>query len=158
MLVNVNIAMRQTIVSTWEAADLPSAGQQSMTHSQFDTSVNLHVSSDVPVTKKYADELTGNQSLDLTALADPEWGTIDGTGLKVQGILVNNLSASATLTISDGGANPYSLNATANLVVKPGASLQMYFADQLADIAAGAKAIDFAITAGQSYQVSIVMG
>jgi hypothetical protein len=153
-----NLAARLGLVRSLDDTEVPSAGAHTTAHNAFDFTKLLDANSTPPGTKSYVDELTGTQNLDLTALSDPELGTVDGTGLKVQAILVNNTSGSADLTISDGAANPYSLNGTADIVVEYGGTLLMYFNDQLADVAAGAKAIDFTITAGQTFQLAIIMG
>ena len=64
--------------------------------------------------------------------------------------------------VTDGGANPYSLNGGAGLTIKfnaeGNATFQCYFGEGLADIAAGAKNITFTPGAAQSYQVAIWMG
>lgn len=153
-----NLAARLGLVRSLDATEVPSAGAHTTPHNEFDFTKALTASSTPPLSKSYLDMLTGDQNLDLTALADPELGTVDGTGLKVQAILVKNISGSADLTISDAAANPYSLNSTADIVVEYGGSLLLFFNDQLADIAAGAKGIDFTITAGQSFELGILMG
>ncbi len=156
--INVSYIGQLTIVSTRTEAELPSASGRSITHSLFNQSKTLNADSTPPATKKYANEITSTATLDLTALADPEIGTVDGTGLKVQAIQVNNLSTTNTVTIADGGANPYQLFAGQSLVVPAGACMQMFFNDKLADIAVAVKNILFTATAGQKYQVVIVMG
>ena len=153
----VSQVLGQTIVETFPTADLPSASSASITHNQFNSSTTLNATSTPPASMKYCDTLTGTTHLDLTALADP-LGTVDGTGLKVQSLLVNNLSTTDALVISDGAANEYALNAAADITVAIGGSVLMYFNDQLADISATAKTIDFTPAAGKSYEVSIVMG
>lgn len=146
----------QTIKQTFTAAERPGQSDLIADYDAFDETVKLTGSTDPPATKKYVATLSGNQSLDLTALDDPEEGTVDGTGLKVQMIRVRNPSSTNPVDVDDGSANPYALNNGAAVRIPPGGKWMAYFADQLADIAAGAKAID--ITATDSYTVEIVMG
>ena len=157
--INVTLVAQANIVSKWSASELPStAGEQSVVHTAFAKSIPLRADSTPPASKKMADEFTGDQNLDLTALSDPEVGAVDATGLKVQVLLVNNLSTSATLTLSDGVANPYQLNGGDTIVIPPGGTDLKFFNDKLADVAAGAKCFDAAITAGQKFQLLLVMG
>jgi len=153
-----NLAARLSLNRSLDATEVPSAGAHTTPHNQFDFTKLLNADSTPAGTKSFLDDFTSTQNLDLTSLTDPQIGAVDGTGLKVQAILVNNTSASATLAISDGGANPYSLNATANIVVPAGATFFAYYADKLADIGAAAKAITFTTTAGQTFQLGIIMG
>ncbi|MHC4176232.1 MAG: hypothetical protein ACYSWU_01925 [Planctomycetota bacterium] len=154
-----NLAARLGLVRSLDATEVPSAGAHTTTHNEFDFTKLLNASSTPAGTKSFVNEFTGTQTgLDLTALTDPELGTVDGTDLEVQAILVNNLSATETLTISDNAATPYSLNATANLVVPPGGTLFLYFANGLVDIDATHKLLDFTITAAHSFELGIIMG
>lgn len=155
--ITATVAGQLTVVVTRD--DIESAGAESVSyHSAFNIADTLTASTTPPVTKKFSDELTATLNLDLAAYTDPELGADDATGLKVQAIRVNNLSTTNILTISDGAANPYQLNGGADIVVPIGGWVEMYFNDQLADVAAGAKTIDFTPTAGQGYQVMIIMG
>jgi len=154
MAVNVNLNLLATILET---LSLDSAAEAQVSHNSFNITKTLNASSTPAATKVYAEECTGTENLDLTAL-DGTTGAVDATGLKLQVLLVNNLSDSDDLEITDGTSDPYSLNDTDGIQVPPGASMLWYFADQLADVASGAKAIDFTPAAGESYQVLMVFG
>ena len=141
---------------TYTAAERPGQANLVRPFTNFNRKATHNASSTVPATKIFVDTFNGNQSIDLTSLDDPEQETIDGTGLKVQFILVA-VNTAHDVTISDGAANAYSLNGGSDIVVEGSGYVLLYFADGLADIAAGAKAIDFT-TSSTDYDVMIVMG
>lgn len=150
-------------VEVFTATEVPSAGGQTFSHNGFNQSIQLTGTSSPVVDALYAEELTGPQSLDLTALSRTNRDDLDATGKKLQAMLVNNLSSTSDLVISDGGANPYSINGTADVTIPAGdgtntPSLMLFFPQALDDVAAGAKAIDFTITAGQDFQVLMLFG
>lgn len=155
----INAALRLSldVLESFSASELPTAASPSVKHNQANLAQTLNASSTPAGTKLYAKKLTGTQTLDLTALTDTLGAALDCTGLKLQAILLENLSTTNTVVISDP-ANPYSLNATAAITVPAGATLGMYFNDKLADVAAGAKGITFTATAGQTYNLLMVFG
>jgi hypothetical protein len=138
--------------------DIESIGSFSTPNNQFDHSATLNASSTPPVTKKFADRLTGTNNLDFTALADPELGTQDMSGLKLQILTVYNRSTTDALVLSDNAATPYSINNTNDLQVPIGGRLVMFFNDQLADVAAGAKLFDVECAVGESCDIILVFG
>jgi hypothetical protein len=75
--------------------------------------------------------------------------------LKLQAILLENLSTTDAVTISDGSSNAYSINGTNDKVVPIGGTYGEYFADALDDVATGAKAVD--ITPGTSEEFYLVL-
>jgi len=154
--INQTLVFKATVVETFTAAEAPSASDRQITHSNFDETKTLNATSTPPGAQVYTKELTGNQSLDFTALVKDLGDTIDCTGLKLQSILLNNTSSSNTVTWADGGANPYSVNGGASKVIQAGGKWQEFFNDKLDDVAAGAKAVD--ITATDSYQIVLVFG
>lgn len=141
---------------TYTAAERPGQASLVRTFTDFSKKATHNASSTVPATKIFADTFSGNQSIDLTALDDPEQETIDGTGLKVQFLMVV-VNTAHDVTISDAVANPYSLNGGSDIVVEGSGYALFYFADGLADIAAGAKAFEIT-TSSTDYDVMIVMG
>jgi hypothetical protein len=154
-----NLKAGLNLMRSLDATEVPSAGAHTTAHSEFDFSKLLNASSTPAGTKSFVDDFTGTQTgLDLTSLTDPELGAVDGTDLEVQVLLVNNKSATETLTISDNAATPYSFNATNDLVVPPGGTLFLYFANGLVDIDATHKLVDFTITAGHSFELALIMG
>ena len=157
--VDVTIQSGLTVVEEFPEADWPAAQDRVVTHDAYNSRRNLHAASTPPASQKYADTLTGPQTLDLQALADPVSGTLDGSGLKVQALLVNNLSTTDDLVIDDGAANPYSLNGGDPITLPPGASFgPLYFADGLADIDATHSEIDITAGAAETYEIMLILG
>lgn len=156
----LNAAMRLTldVLETFSADEYPLAAAPAMKINAANLSQTLNATSSPAATKMYAAELTGSQSLDLTALTDRTGAALDCSGLKLQALLVKNLSTTDAVVIADGASTPYSLNATADLTVPVGGTLGAYFADQLADVAAGAKDIDITAGVGEDYQVVMLLG
>jgi hypothetical protein len=147
-----------TVVETGTAAEVPSAGDRTINHNQFNSRVRLNASSTPPGTMTYAAEGTGTVTLDLTALVCSVFGTKDATGLKLQSLLLNNLSTTDNVDIGDAGANPYVINNGNNIRVPPGGKLETYYADQLADVAAGAKGITITAGVAEDWQLVLVFG
>lgn len=156
MTVVATVGMDLTLQVT--RTDVESMGSADSLHTAFNTRRVLNSSSTPPVTKSYTAQLTATANLDFTALVDDQLSTQDMSGLKLQSIMVNNLSTANTLTISDGAANPYTINNNLDIQIPIGGSIHMFFNDQLADVAAGAKMLDIVPTAGQAYQVVMVFG
>ena len=155
-VINATMGFKCTVVETFDEDDFPAGSDRSVTLSAFNATKTLNADSTPPGTMVYAKKLSGNQNLDFTALVKDLGGTIDCSGLKLQGILLNNLSSANAVTWADGGANPYSVNGGANKVVPAGGKWQEFFNDKLDDVAAGAKAV--AITATDSYELILVFG
>lgn len=154
--IQARLSMAAGVIVTRD--DIESLGEFSTNHSQFDHSATLNSSSTPPVTKKYADRLTGTNNLDFTALADPELGTLDMSGLKLQILSVYNRSTTDAMTLSDGAANAYSINGTADIDIPVGGRALLFFNDGLADVAAGAKAFDVECAVGESCDIMLVFG
>ena len=146
-------------VETFTVDEMPAAGNRTVTNNQFNSTVRLNAGSAPAATKAWSGKLAGNQTLDLTALARTVGETVDATGLKLQMLLLNNLSESASLMIAEGASNGYAINGASGVyIVPPGAKLQTYYADSLADVAAGVKTLDITITAGEQFEVQLVFG
>jgi hypothetical protein len=156
--IDATITAALTVVEEFPAADWPAAQDRIVTHDGYNTRHNLHASSTPPASLKYAETLTGPLTLDLTALADPVSGTLDGTGLKVQALKVVNLSATDDLVVDDGAADPYSLNGGAPITLPPLGEALLYFADGLADVDATHKDLDITAGAAEEYQIMLVLG
>jgi hypothetical protein len=140
---------------TFSTVELPAVGNRTITNNKFNAGVKLDATTTPPGAKGYAAKLAGTQTLDLTALARTSGGTIDATGLKLQAILVNNLSTTATLSISKGVSDGYAFNgASGNYVVPPEGTQLVFFNDALGDVGAGAKNLTFTVTpAGSGTEV-----
>lgn len=156
----INAAFRQqlTVQEAFSADELPTAQDPSVNHNQANRSKTLSASTTPAGTEVYARELTGSQNLDLTALTDTLGNALDCSGLKLQAILLNNPSTTDAVVISDGAADPYSINGGSDITVPVGGAFSMDFNDELADVAAGAKAIDITPGAGESFKLVMVFG
>ena len=113
---------------------------------------------DAPGSLALATRYTGSQNLDLTDFTGTLGAGQDATGLRVNGILLVNNSTTNDVTITGGVANEYELNGGNDKVVKPGCSYQEFFNDKLDEVAAGVKAISIAATAGQTFDLILVIG
>lgn len=112
----------------------------------------LTASTTVPATEGWPDTRSlaaGADSIDLTALARGTLPTIDLTGLKVQLVIIRAAAANtAGILFKQGASNPYLLFGAASdqHTLLPGTAYYMYWADKLADVAAGAKEVDMTST------------
>ena len=156
--IDVTITGQLTVVETFPEADWPAVQDRVVSHDGYNTRRNLHAASTPPASQKYAATLTGPLTLDLTALADPVSGTLDGSGLKVQALKVNNLSTTDDLVIDDGAANPCSLNAGDPITLPPSGEALLYFADSLADVDATHCELDITAGAAEEFEIILVLG
>lgn len=112
-----------------------------------------------PAATKFAKFLltlsTGAATIDLSSLTGTNGALINGTGLKVQLIMIKNLGA-ALMTFAEGGSNGYAIGSS--LVVHPSGVGFIYAPEVLPDIASGAKTIDVTGTGSQTAEITIVMG
>jgi len=157
--INVSVNAGVTVNEQYDATSSPGTGQVTLSFNEFNQNETLNSSSTPPATKFIAEKYTGTQNLDFTALARTALGdTVDASGLKLQLLLLVNLSTTDDVTISDAAANPYSINGTDDVVVPVGGYLLMQFNDQLDDVAAGALGMDITPGAGESFQLVLVFG
>ena len=154
-----------SVMEAFSEAELPAAKNRTLVDDQFGSSVKLDADTTPPATKAWSAKLTSTQTLDLTALTRSVGATVNATGLRLQMLLLNNLSATATLMIDKGASNGYPINGAAEgLVVPPSGLAQLYFADGLADVAAGAKTLDLTVTPAGSgtevedFEIQLVFG
>ena len=146
-----------SFVEQFSAAEMPASSGRSISNDQFGQAFKLAAGSTPPAAKGWAGQLTGNQTLDFTALARTIGPTVNATGLKLQAILVNNLDDANPLVIAKGAVNGYAFNAAAgNKTIVAGGSYQEFFNDGLADVDATHKTFD--ITATGDFQILLVFG
>jgi len=102
---------------------------------------------------------TGDTTIDLTALSGTQ-SDIDATGDKVQYLqLITDDENVAAITIKPGSSNPYNLFGSSNEIdLGAGVEVLAKFAETLDDVAAGAKTIEIAGTAGDKIKIQIVTG
>ena len=156
--IDVTLTAQLTVVETFPEADWPAVQDRVLTHDGYNTRHNLHAASTPPATLKYADTITGPKTLDLTALVDPVSGTVDGSGLKVQALKAVNLSETTALVIAKGASNGYELNGAAAITLPALGEVLLYFADGLADVAAGVKTIDITAGAAEEFEIMLILG
>lgn len=97
-----------------------SSGASPIRHDQFNVGPKTLNASTTPPAQQVASlQLTGTQTIDLTALAGTNGATVNGTGQKVQAVLITNKSSNTgSMTVAPGGANGYQLLG-ANAVTLP---------------------------------------
>lgn len=152
-----------TIVKTDSAA---LAGDQTLTYAARNESIALSSTTTPAVTKASQFTVTlssGTATLDLTAIPgfDPE-ETVDGTGLKVQQIKIQNPDTNANkITVSNGAANPYRLDGATtawSITLMPGQSVLLNLDDQSDDVGSSNKNIDLAGTGSQVCYFVLTLG
>lgn len=134
-------------------------------HSISGSSGTLTASTTPPATKVSSDTRAlsaGADAIDLTAAPGRDGGTVAMTGLKVQLVKIACPSTNtAGVKFAPGASNGYALfgHAAGEVTVLPGCEMCFYWADQLADVAVGAKAIDVSSTdLDAAYSIIIVAG
>ena len=171
--------MRATYVSQVTAIETLDIGVAAVSdpdavHDGFNQNITgLSATSTPPVSEPvyFTAALTaGAYTIDLTALTGAD-GTIDGTGKKVQMLLLQNPSGNGLMTFKFGAANPYLLCADAawRIPVCPGTGtgdtekfgeVKMFFPNDSTnpDISGTAKTIDVIGTGTQSFRCGIWLG
>lgn len=133
-----------------------------ITHNQFNTALNLDGDSTPAVSKvaAFVQALsTGTATIDLTSLEGTNGATVNGDGLAVQALKVNNLGDNA-LTIEPGSSNPYNLFGSSSVLDIPaGGEILMYANGNAPSIASGSAAeLDLTGTSSEESEWIIVMG
>lgn len=154
--ITVDLKLRLDINEQLSSTELPSLGSRQLVHSGYSSSYTLTSSSSPSITKRVIKELSGNQTLDLTSVADPVLNLIDTTGTKLVAFMVNNLSSN-NLTVSPGSTNPYPIGNGNDIVLLPGQRIIHYLSDQGTEVSSTVKNIDFSVSSG-SYQVILLFG
>lgn len=99
----------------------------------------------------------GTVDIDLTALPSSQ-SNIDGTGKKLQLLVVNNIAA-ASVNVAPGASNAYSpFGASNDVDIPAGARMAWFFGDTLADVSGSVKNIRITGTVGHVIEVAIVLG
>jgi hypothetical protein len=155
------VTVTETVGST--PATASSGSNATLVHDQFNKTATLTSSTTPPVTKHAAFEkalAAGTGTIDLTALAGTNSGTIDGTGLKVQVAYFKAKAANGNpITIDVGDSNGYELSGSAfSITLQPGQEALIYGNDATPDVASGDKVLDLTGTGTDALQVEIVLG
>jgi hypothetical protein len=142
------------------AADTPAVGKHTISYSQFNQTLGpFDATTTPPASQVYAEQLTGTQTLDFTALVRSAGATpIDATGQKLQSILVINLSTTDAIDVEQGAGDPYVINDADDIQVPIGGTLFMAFNDKLADVSPTVKDLLLTIAGGESANVMLIFG
>lgn len=117
-----------------------------------------------PVTKVSVDSVplvAGAKTIDLSALVGTNGAAVDGTGLKVQGVWLENPSTNTgKMTFVEGASNGYRLmdDASWRIVLKPGQKTMIDLYDTSPDVAAADKTIDVTGTGTESFRMQVILG
>lgn len=159
----LTLTARETLVT-----NVPAATRKTVVHDGFNVAATLKDDTTPPVTKvaAFAKALVnGTATIDLTALTGTGGVTVDGTGLKVQALLVINPSTNTKkLLVKPGASSGYNLfGASSQLKLNPGEALQWlgYDSNNVPDVANNAKAIDLTDDGGngnESYNFEFILG
>lgn len=145
--------------------DAPAAKDQTVNTNELNPALSSYSPTTTPPVKYHSAQtvalVDGAKTIDLTAVPEAASGVnIDGTGMKVQGFRIRGKAGNSALTISPGTA-PYAMFGTAKDIIYPAGCSKAWtfeFEDKLADIAGGAKQIDFAGTGVEEFQVEFLIG
>lgn len=116
----------------------------------------------IPVSKQAVFEkalAAGVGTIDLTSLPGVS-GTVDGSGLKVQLLILRNKPGNANaITIKAGASNGYDIfGASGEITLAPGQAIILFGDDKSPDVAAGDRTIDLTGSLTQVLQVHVVLG
>ena len=142
----------------YSTTDYPGMAPGSMVRGAFVRSVKLNSASTPKGQDGYVEELTSSQNLDFTALVRTWAAALNATGLKLQHITLQNMSAANAITVVDSGANAYVINGEANLSIPAGGVFSLSWVDALSLVDATHKILQITATAGQKYRVTLVFG
>ena len=155
-----------TLSALFDISEDPGSAPSGLTYrpvfNLFNQRVALDDTATTPTAKKLAVYQTtisgGLTDIDLTA-AQGTNGNVDGTGLKVIGILVFNPTASmGNVTLAAGATNPYALVGAQTMVVGPGGFDSKYFASGNAAVSATVKMLRLTGTNGDTPKVAVLLG
>ncbi len=137
-----------------------------VTHTEYSENESVNASSTVPVTDCVYDLVTldgsGKATIDLTALVGTYDRAVDGTGLKLQGVMFKNLGAADMVFTpghATGGADPYLLlGAAFKITLKAGQWNCSSLKNLAEDVASGVKNIAVNGTIGDTFELSLLLG
>lgn len=146
MTLTANISLDMTIRETLTTG-VADATSPIITHSGWNTQKSLAAATTPPATKVAAFQqalVAGAATIDLTALVGTAGATVNGTGLKVQAVKIQNPSTNTnTLVVKEGATNGYHLlGASFQIILQPGEEVCFLGLDKAPDVASTAKTID----------------
>ncbi len=128
---------------------------------QHGISKAIAVTTGITKAASFAQAMSGGAAtIDLTALVGVNGLAVDGTGLRVQWMLVENPATNGNpITISEGASNGYDgFGASFSLTLAPGAYAVVFSADAGSDISGSKKTLDLAGTLTQALNVVLAIG
>lgn len=162
----VQMLLRGIFQATEQMEGLAGAGTDRIVNEAFNRSETALTPTSTPAVSRVSYVTytisAGIADIDLTALSASQ-DVIDGTGLKVQAIIVRN-KGTAVMTLCDqAAANKYDLLGAGNDMIVPAyATLNPWLIfvapEQLPDIAAGVKTIRISGTNTDTVDVGIALG
>jgi len=162
----VQLLLRGVFQAVEQLEGLPGAGTDRIVNEKFNRTETALTPSTTPAVSRvsYATYTiaAGVADIDLTALAGTQ-DAIDGTGLKVQAIMVRNKGANPMTLCDQAATNKYDLLGVGNATIVPAYAtlnpwLLFVLPEQLPDIAAGAKTIRISGTNADTADVAIALG
>lgn len=162
MSVSATSAAQLTVVRT-SAGPGVSTSDNTVTLNLLNTSTALGAATTPAVTKDVCFNLTlssGLGSIDLTALPDPDLGTVDFTGLRVQQMLLFNPTTNANdISVAKGASNGYTgLGSAYGETLAPGGYSVRCTNDRAPDIDSSHRILDVTGTGAQVLKVQITAG
>jgi hypothetical protein len=146
MSVKATLQMQLTVLETLTAgvADVSASGAQ-VRHDQFNIGpTSLSSASTPPASAVSSSQQTGTQTLDFTDLPGVNGAVVNGTGLKLQALLITNLAANTgPMTVAPGGANPLQPLGANAVTIPLGASALVYLGGNGPSIDATHKTVTF---------------
>lgn len=160
MSVSAALAMSLTITESLSAAGI-STSNNTLKYSAFNVSKTLNASSSPTVTKSAVGQLalsSGSVTMNLAAVVTSAGATVDFTGRKIQGFLLQNPGTNANnMTFVPGASNGIDIfGASSKIVLEPGQSYLMDFANAGQTVASGDRTIDVTGTGTQAFNFAIV--
>lgn len=160
-----NIALLQFIFDVQETLNIiqPGSSPPVVKHSLLDNTINLSSTTTPPISQVSdftAALIAGTLNIDLTNLPASSGAAINGTGLKVQGIIIQAPIANLNpITLTPGGANPYNLfGAAFSKTLYPGQLSMDFLNGQAPVVAGGAKIITLTGTGTQALNIILLLG
>lgn len=166
MSVTATVVSKVTARETLETnVTLANASNRAVLYDGLDSSTPLSSTTTPAISKIAAFRkamVAGAATIDLTALTGSNGVAIDGTGLKVQTIMVKAVAGNvAVITIGKGASNGYGMGtagAAWSIPMHGGDKATLEKNESMPDIAAGAKNIDLAGTGTDAVDIIILMG
>lgn len=164
MATSISPQMNFTATDTYsiDAADDATVAQNGFNLSN----VRLNATSTPAVTKSCYKEyalVAGALTIDLTALTDAFGAALDGTGLKVQTVIIVNPAGNASINIAPGASNPYPLLGAANDITIPAHAsvdthISMFLPEGCPDVSGTVKTLDITGTGTQTFKLGLTLG